>query len=99
VVVSSAGQSSVVDIAAAAIVIPEPRPFEEQYATASALAHSGSAVTCEGWPSLQDWPALLDQARAGDELVWRRWQTRDAAIRAAAVIERVAASRSNTVHG
>ena len=47
VVVSSAGQSAVADIAAAgrpAIIVPAQRPFAEQHATSGALARGGTAV-------------------------------------------------------
>ena len=94
VVVSSAGQSSVADIAAAgrpAIIIAADRPFTEQRATAQALERAGLAVVRPRWPDLADWPHLLDDARALGSDVWERWRTADAAQRAAAVIQRVAA--------
>lgn len=93
VVVSSAGQSSVADIAAAgrpAIIIAAERPFAEQRAMARALERAGLAVVRPQWPDLADWPRLVDDARALGSDVWERWRTADAAARAAALIERVA---------
>jgi UDP-N-acetylglucosamine--N-acetylmuramyl-(pentapeptide) pyrophosphoryl-undecaprenol N-acetylglucosamine transferase len=93
VVVSSAGQSSVADIAAAgrpAIIIAAERPFTEQRATARALERAGLAVVRPQWPDLADWPRLVDDARALGSDVWERWRTADAAARAAALIERMA---------
>lgn len=94
VVVSSAGQSSVADIAAAgrpAIIIAAERPFTEQRAMAHALERAGLAVVQPQWPDLADWPRLIDDARALGSDVWERWRTANAAARAAALIERVAA--------
>lgn len=97
VVVAAAGQNSVADIAAAgarAIIIPRPRPFGEQEATARVLSDAGLAlVPCgadEDPPAPEDWPALLDRAPNAD---WSTWQTDGAADRAAAVIEGVARDR------
>lgn len=94
VVVSSAGQSSVADIAAArrpAIIIAAERPFIEQRATAGALERAGLAVVRPRWPEMSDWPGLIADARALGSTSWDRWRTADAADRAAAVIERIAA--------
>lgn len=93
VVVSSAGQGSVADIAAAgrpAIIIAADRPFVEQRAMAEALERAGLAVVRPRWPDLADWPRLIDDARALGSDVWARWRTADAAARAASLIERVA---------
>ncbi|TQR83518.1 UDP-N-acetylglucosamine--N-acetylmuramyl-(pentapeptide) pyrophosphoryl-undecaprenol N-acetylglucosamine transferase [Mycobacterium hodleri] len=95
VVVSSAGQSSVADIAAAgrpAIIVAQDRPFAEQRATARALHRAGLAVVRPQWPDLADWPHLVDDARALGSDVWDRWQTSHSAARAAALIDRVAAA-------
>ncbi|WNG87507.1 glycosyltransferase [Mycobacterium sp. ITM-2016-00317] len=93
VVVSHAGQNSVADIAAArrpAVVIPQPRPFDEQHATASVLERHGLAVTAARWPARGEWPELLQRVRAGDADRWRQWQVHGAAARAAAAIESTA---------
>ena len=99
VVISSAGQSSVADIAAAgrpAIVLAEARPFAEQHATAGALDRGRLAVTQHGWPNLEDWPSLVDRARGCDPERWQLWATRGAAARAAAAIDRVASTCATT---
>jgi hypothetical protein len=93
VVVTHAGLGAIADVAAAnrpAVVIPEPRPHDEQYATARALGDAGLAVTADRWPRDHDWPGLLVRALArGPD--WRRWGTDGAAERAARVIQAVAA--------
>lgn len=97
VVISSAGQSSVADIASAmrpAVVIAAQRPFAEQRATAWALERGRVAVVRHGLPHVDEWPALIDRARARGSEGWKRWETRGAAPRAAAAIERVAADRA-----
>lgn len=93
VVVSHAGQNSIADIAAArrpAVVIPQPRPFGEQAATARVLDRHGLAVAAHGWPAEAQWPDLLHRARRTDPSQWQRWQVRGAAARAAAAIEATA---------
>jgi hypothetical protein len=96
VVVTHAGLGALADVAAAgrpAVVIPEDRPHGEQRATARALADAGLAVTSERWPDGDEWPGLL--ARALDAgSAWHRWNTDDAAERAARVIAAVAADQS-----
>jgi UDP-N-acetylglucosamine:LPS N-acetylglucosamine transferase len=91
VVISSAGQNSVADIATAgrpAIIVAEDRPFAEQHALAWALQRGGLAVVQHGWPGLSDWPGLIERARASADDRWQRWGTRDAATRAATAILR-----------
>jgi hypothetical protein len=95
VVVTWAGQNAIADIAAAgarAIVVPQPRPFDEQLATASALERAGLAVVEPVWPAAARWPAVDDRALALDP-DWSRWRTAGAARRAADVVERVAGAR------
>jgi UDP-N-acetylglucosamine:LPS N-acetylglucosamine transferase len=96
VVVAHAGQSSVADIAAAArpaIVVPAPRPFDEQDVTAAVLRRAGLAVSVAGWPQSDQWEDLIARALAIDVDGWQRWQTSGAATRAAAAIDEVAARR------
>lgn len=91
VVVSWAGQNAIADLAAsgaAAVVIPQERPFDEQLETALALERSSLAVLQRGWPVAEDWDALLDRAAAGRP-DWSRWHVAGAAQRAAGVIESV----------
>ena len=93
VVVSHAGQNCVADIAAArrpAIVIPQARPFNEQYVTAHTLRKHGLALATSGWPDAQVWLSLIGQAQASDPRRWQRWHTAGAAARAAEVIETTA---------
>ncbi|WP_263120082.1 hypothetical protein [Cellulomonas fimi] len=95
-VVAWAGQNSIADLAVAdarAVVIPQPRPFDEQLCTARALAAAGLAVVAPDWPDAPTWPRLLDEA-AALEPDWSRWRTRGAAARAAEVIDDVARGRS-----
>ncbi len=93
VIVTHAGQGAVADVAAAqrpAVIIPQPRPFDEQQATARVLRQYRLAVVTRRWPDPRAWPALLAQARAGDPQKWRRWNVRGAAARAADAIESTA---------
>lgn len=96
VVVSWAGQNAVADLAAAdarAVVLPQPRPFDEQRATADALGRAGLAVVADRWPSADEWPDLLARASALQP-DWSRWGTAGAARRAAQAIEAVARAGS-----
>ncbi|MCU1479886.1 MAG: hypothetical protein JWQ19_672 [Subtercola sp.] len=97
VVVSWAGQNAITDLAATdarAIVIAQPRPFDEQNTTARVLADARLAVTAPQWPATEQWPALLTGARVLRP-DWSRWQAAGATERAAAVIARVAAGSSS----
>ena len=94
VVVSSAGQSSIADIASAgrpAVVVAADRPFGEQRATAAALRRAGVAVARPHWPESSDWRGVLEEARGLDPQGWQQWRTAGAAGRAAELIERMAA--------
>jgi Glycosyltransferase family 28 C-terminal domain len=96
VVVTHAGQSCIADVAAAgrpAVVIPQPRPFDEQNATAGVLRRYRLAVVTRDWPDARSWPALLAHASTRDPTRWRRWQVHGAAARAASAIEAVAHDR------
>lgn len=93
VVVSHAGQSAVADIAAArrrAVVIPAPRPFNEQSVTADAIRRHRIATVARYWPNADAWPGLIAHALAGDANAWSRWQVPGAAQRAATAIEATA---------
>ncbi|MCV7282178.1 hypothetical protein H7J88_21335 [Mycolicibacterium flavescens] len=97
-VISHAGQNSIADIAAArrpAVILPQPRPFDEQLATATVLDRHGLAAVSARWPSVEGWPALLQRARSIDPNRWRRWRVDGAAARAAAAIESTAARCRN----
>jgi UDP-N-acetylglucosamine--N-acetylmuramyl-(pentapeptide) pyrophosphoryl-undecaprenol N-acetylglucosamine transferase len=99
VVVSHAGQNAVADIAAArrpAVIIPQPRPFDEQHATATALAEHGLAVSVPRWPTVTAWPHLIETALTLGGHRWGRWHTDGAAARAAAVIDSLAKQSEST---
>ena len=88
VVVTHAGQNAVADVAAArrpAVIVPQPRPFDEQATTARALEAAGLAVVQPVWPA-GTWADTLERAvqMGGDG--WERWSPPGAAIRAATLI-------------
>ena len=93
VIVTHAGQSAVADVAVAgrrAVVIPQPRPFDEQAVTAAVLRRYRLATVTRGWPGVRAWPAVLAQTLASDPRRWSRWRVQGAAARAATAIERTA---------
>jgi UDP-N-acetylglucosamine:LPS N-acetylglucosamine transferase len=93
VVVTAAGQNSVADLAAAdarAVVIPQPRPFDEQVATGQVLTERRLAVVEPAWPAATAWPELLEQARS-QQPDWSQWMVNGAARRAAEAIAQVGA--------
>lgn len=89
VVVTHAGESAIAEVAAArrpAIVVPQPRPHDEQRMTAAVLAG-------QAWPALvlpelptTGWPELLRTASELDSTGWQTWNDGRGAERAAAVI-------------
>lgn len=89
VVISAAGQNSVADVFAAGralVLVPQPRPFGEQHATARALDQQGLAVTMERWPDHDALASAMAASRRGDLGTPLR-QVGDGARRAARVIE------------
>ncbi len=93
VVVTHAGQNAIAEVAAAgrpALVVPQPRPFQEQAATATALDAAGIATAVKNWPCASAWPGLLTAAQATGGRHWRRWSAGDGASRAAAAIRAAA---------
>lgn len=85
VVISAAGQNSIADLAvaqAAAVIVPQSRAFDEQHATAAAVAQLGLAVVAT---EPYDWDAAIAQARSMQPQ-WSAWQVDGAAQRAAQVI-------------
>jgi UDP-N-acetylglucosamine--N-acetylmuramyl-(pentapeptide) pyrophosphoryl-undecaprenol N-acetylglucosamine transferase len=93
VVVAHAGEGSIADVAAAArpaVIVPQPRPFDEQNTTAVVLKNAGLAVVRPRWPLAAEWPDVLQEVRRCDARRWRRWKTMGAARRAAAAIHQVA---------
>ena len=104
VVVTHGGQNAVAEVAAArrpAVVVAQPRPFDEQMATAAAIDRLGAAVGVPAWPLDAAWPDLLERAldRGGEG--WRRWSTGHGAASAAARLDELAAlhQRSHRSHG
>ncbi|WNV87607.1 glycosyltransferase [Umezawaea sp. Da 62-37] len=95
VVITHAGQNALAEVAAArrpAVVIPQPRPFDEQHATSEALVHADLGVVAPTWPEPDQWSAVLTsaQSRGRD---WSRWSGGDGAARAAAVLRDLAQHR------
>lgn len=89
VVVTHGGQGALADIAlaeAAAVVIPQDRPFGEQRATADALERAEIAVVAPSWPSPDEWPALLAKAAGMERSRWKLMEAQGASSRAAAVL-------------
>lgn len=90
VVVVHGGQNAIAEVAAArrpAIVIPAPRPYAEQDATARVLDQARLAVVREDWPAPAGWPALLEEAEGMDGRRWSHWNDRGGAARAAALLD------------
>ena len=91
IVVSHCGLGALADIATArrpAVLVPQPRPHDEQRRTAQALGAAGLAViNTEPRP---DWNELIERARGLDPDRWTRWAAPGAARRAAAVVVSVA---------
>ena len=92
VVVTHAGQNAIADVATArrpAVIIPQPRPHDEQATTARALGAAGLAVVRERWPS-GAWRDTLERAVALGGDGWERWAAPGAAGRAAALLREAA---------
>ncbi|MGC5585177.1 glycosyltransferase [Ornithinimicrobium sp. W1665] len=92
VVVCHAGQGSVADVALLrrpAVVLAQPRPHGEQEATVRAVGRMGLAATAVGWPSAEEWPALLEQALTTGGDGWERWGG-EGAVAAAAHLDDLA---------
>lgn len=86
VVVTHGGQNAVAEVAAArrpAVVVAQPRPFDEQVATARAVERLGAAVGLDTWPRADRWPGLLGSAVARGGEGWHRWSTGHGAASAA----------------
>ncbi|WP_082589432.1 glycosyltransferase [Nostocoides sp. Soil756] len=97
VVVTHGGQNAVAEVAAArrpAVVVAQPRPFDEQEATAAALSRMGIAVGLDTWPEAQRWPELLDRARRLGGDAWNRWSTGTGAADLAARLDDLASGLS-----
>ncbi|CAM3227307.1 glycosyltransferase [Nocardioides dubius] len=76
VVVTHAGEGALAEVAAArrpAVVLPQPRPHYEQFATARALAHGSWPAVVAGDAAAADWPSLLKRAAGLDGQRWSGW--------------------------
>lgn len=92
VVVTHAGQNAVAEVAAArrpAVVVAQPRPFDEQVATARQVEACQIAVGQEAWPSADAWPGVLRLALERGGAGWARWSTGQGAAEAAARLRAV----------
>lgn len=88
VVVTHAGQNALAEVAAArrpAVVLPQPRPHDEQGTTGRVLAAAGFAEVRDAWPT--DWPELLARSVSRDGGRWSAWSDGQGAERAATVLE------------
>lgn len=91
IVIGSAGDGVVGEVASLGcryVAIAESRPFDEQSQQAHRLNTLGLAIGRQGWPDAEDWPQLLDQARALDPTRWLRGGPQaQSAAQAARIIE------------
>ncbi|GAA4892953.1 hypothetical protein GCM10025789_07640 [Tessaracoccus lubricantis] len=71
-----------------AVVVAQPRPFDEQLATVEALRRLRCCVALPEWPAAGQWPSLL--AEAAQLCGWSRWTTGQGARDAAAAIDALA---------
>lgn len=87
VVVAHAGLGTIADLAVTgrrSVIIPQPRPFGEQDATAELVRSLGiGSLVLPDWPTVGDWDALLDRVSAGPADDWSAWSVQDGARRAA----------------
>ena len=101
VVVATAGDAAIADVAAARaplVAIPQDRPFREQVHHARLLADKGLCVVAAPWPGREEWPQLLASAlRTGGER-WADESDGHGARRAATLLRQLGApSRSSHV--
>jgi hypothetical protein len=91
VVITNCGLGALSDVAAArkpAVLLPQPRPHDEQAFTARALARAGLGIVLD--QPAGSWPDILDRAVRSDSTQWPQWSPGHAAADAAAVIVEVA---------
>ncbi len=91
VIVTHGGQNALAEVAAArrpAVIVAQPRPFDEQLSAARALGQAGVAQDCPRWPAADQWEQLLETALTTGGRRWSRWNDLHGADRAADVISR-----------
>ena len=97
VVITHAGQNALAEVAAArrpAVVIPQPRPFDEQRTTAAVLQRrSDLPVVVQDQLPGDDLESVLDKASHLDGAAWARWNDGGGAARLAAVLRDLEAGR------
>ncbi|MFC4786495.1 glycosyltransferase [Nocardioides sp. MAHUQ-72] len=96
VVVTHAGQNAVAEVAALrrpAIVVPQPRPHDEQVTTAAALRRGPWPVLVEDDLPVEGWAERLERATALDGDGWSSWCDGAAARRFAGIVESVLGGR------
>jgi Glycosyltransferase family 28 C-terminal domain len=94
VVVSTAGNGAVAQIAAAqrpAILMPQGRPFDEQLHLARCVGANSPARVIDAWPQQQEWPGLLNATAALDGTTWQEYADGQGAQRFADVLAQAAA--------
>ncbi|WP_122816893.1 glycosyltransferase [Nocardioides pantholopis] len=90
VVVTHAGQNALAEVAAArrpAVVVPQPRPHDEQVTTADVLAAGPWPALVEPVFPAQGWERRLAEAAALDGEAWAPWCDGAAAHRFAALLQ------------
>lgn len=87
VVVAHAGLGTIADLATSgrrSVIIPQPRPFGEQDATAALVrALDIGSLVLPDWPAVSDWDTLLESMSAGPADDWSAWGVQHGARRAA----------------
>jgi len=72
------------------ICLPEPRAYGEQTGKAEALHRLGAAITRDGWPPAEEWPALVSEALGLDTRAIGQLHEPDAVTRCAAFLDTLA---------
>lgn len=95
VVVTHAGQNAIAETAAArrpAVVLPQPRPFQEQHVTARALQDPRWPATVVDHLPDHRWTDVLEHTAALDGGAWSQWCDGGAAERAVQLLREVSAA-------
>jgi hypothetical protein len=100
VVVIQAGESAVADVAARrrpAVVVPAPRPFDEQRATGRALAAGPWPCRVEESFPVTGWAERLNEVAALDGQAWAEWCDGHAADRLAQYLDSFSSRRHRSI--